>query len=239
MSQVTEVARRHKLWVVEDAAQMPGARIEGRRAGTWGDVGTVSFGGSKLLTAGRGGAIITSDRTIHHRARLHCQRGNHVSPLSELQAAVLLPQLAKLDARNAQRAANVRRLIDGLQGMAGLRPLRNSAADTEPGFYKVGFQFDSDQFGCLPRDRLVEAARAEGVALDAGFRASHVGRSASRYRRSGSLSEAERAHHGMVVLHHPVLLGSTTDIDEVVIAVRKLYDHRQELAARAAASVEP
>lgn len=236
MRELCEMARRHKLAVVEDAAQMPGGTIEGRRAGTWGDVGTLSFGGSKLLTAGRGGAIITDSKLLQHRARLVCERGNNPFPLSELQAAVLLPQLAKLDARNAARAANVRRLVNGLSGIPGLTPLRNTAADTTPGYYKLGFQYDPTQFGGLARDRFVEAIRAEGVSLDAGFRALHVGRSRSRYRAAQELAEAERAHHGMVVLHHPVLLGTPRDVEEVAMAVRKVYDHRAELAAPGSAN---
>ncbi len=56
MQQLTDVARRFNLGVVEDACQAPGATVQGRPAGTWGDVGVLSFGGSKLLTAGRGGA---------------------------------------------------------------------------------------------------------------------------------------------------------------------------------------
>src|SRR5207248_10385195 len=88
----------------EDAAQAPGSRVQGRMAGTWGDVGTLSFGGSKLLTAGRGGAILTRHADVAQRLRLTLQRGNQVCPLSVLQAAVLLPQLAKLADRNARRA---------------------------------------------------------------------------------------------------------------------------------------
>ena len=51
--EVCDFATAHGLLVVEDAAQAPGAIVQGRRAGTWGDVGILSFGGSKLLTAGR------------------------------------------------------------------------------------------------------------------------------------------------------------------------------------------
>ena len=54
MRDVMAFAREHGLQVIEDAAQMPGAVIQGRKAGTWGDVGVLSFGGSKLLTAGPG-----------------------------------------------------------------------------------------------------------------------------------------------------------------------------------------
>ena len=231
VSRVNEIARRHKIAMVEDVAQMPGAFIEGRKAGTWGDVATLSFGGSKLLSAGRGGAVITPHADIHHRARLFCQRGNNPFPLSELQAAVLIPQLRKLDERNAQRSDGVQLLTKKLRDTPGIRPLRNTVANTSPGYYKLGFQYDPSQFGGLGRDRFAEAARAEGIAFDAGFRSLHAGRSQSRFRRVGPLLEAERAHHGMLVLHHPVLLGDDRQIQEVVQAVRKLYDHRIELVA--------
>ncbi len=103
MRELMAIARENELTVVEDACQAQGAIVEGRPAGTWGDVGVWSFGGSKLLTAGRGGAIFTADEQIHQRAKIYCQRGNHAFALSELQAAVLLPQIAKLADRNEQR----------------------------------------------------------------------------------------------------------------------------------------
>lgn len=222
MRAVTAFAERHGLRVIEDAAQMPGAMIEGRKAGTWGDVGILSFGGSKLLTAGRGGAMLTRHADVYQRARVSLYRGNQVCPLSELQAAVLLPQLDKLETRNAQRARNVSLLVGRLSDVPGLRPFEVRSADTAPGYYKVGFQFEEESFG-LPRDRFLAAVRAEGVAFDDGFRALHVGRSPQRYRSAGTLSEAERAHRGAVVLHHPVLLGSETEIEQVAEAVRKTY----------------
>ena len=64
--------------------------------------------------------------------------------------------------------------------------------------------------------------RAEGIALDEGFRALHVGRSPSRFCRAGDLREADRAHAEVVTLHHPVLLGSDEDLVQVVRAVRKI-----------------
>jgi hypothetical protein len=72
--------------------------------------------------------------------------------------------------------------------------------------------------------------RAEGIALDEGFRALHVGRSPGRFRRPGPLAEAERAHAGSVVLHHPVLLGAEADVDQVALAVEKVWAYRKELA---------
>jgi len=250
MREVMEIAARRGLAVIEDAAQVPGAMVQGRKAGTWGDVGILSFGGSKLLTAGRGGAMLTRRADLHQRARIVLHRGNVVCPLSELQAAVLLPQLAKLDARNVVRAGNVRLLLEKLRVIPGLRPFVNDGsrirenaggesgpggssriltnAATEPAYYKLGFQFDGVSFG-LMRDRFVKAMRAEGVALDEGFKALHVGRSPSRYRAVGPLPEASRAHAGTVVLHHPVLLGRESQIEEVAAAVGKVYANANRL----------
>jgi perosamine synthetase len=228
MREVMAAAATHRLGVVEDAAQAPGAVVQGRPAGTWGDVGVLSFGGSKLLTAGRGGALLTRNAGIHQRARLASFRGNQVCPLSELQAAVLLPQLEVLPHRNAQRARNVETLFAHMRGLPGLRPFMNRALG-EPVYYKVGWQYDAEAFG-LPRSRLVAAVRAEGVALDEGFRALHVGRSPSRVRQVGDLTEARRAHEGALVLHHSVLLGGPGGVEEVADAFRKVYAHREKLA---------
>lgn len=230
MREVMAIAGRRGLHVIEDAAQVPGATVQGRPAGTWGDAGVLSFGGSKLLTAGRGGALLTRHAEVHQRARVVHHRGNLVCPLSELQAAVLLPQLDKLDARNIQRERNVSRLREGRREVPGLRPFANRSADSHPGYYKLGFQYDAVAFG-LPRERFVAALRAEGIAFDEGFKALHVGRSPSRYRRGGDLTEAERAHHETVVLHHPVLLGTEGEIEQVVSAVRKTYANAGRLSS--------
>lgn len=230
MRRLMDLARSLGVGVVEDAAQCPGARVDGRRAGTWGDVGTFSFGGSKLLTAGRGGALAFRDATLLQRARTRHLRGNLVCPLSELQAAVLLPQLQQLDARNTRRRESVGALAAGLRNLAGLVPLGPviSAAE-EPAFYKVGMRFFAEDFG-LERDRFTEALRAEGIALDAGFPAAHVGRSPRRYRAASELVEASRAHREAVVLHHPVLLEGAAGVAEILRAVAKVHAHRRVLA---------
>jgi dTDP-4-amino-4,6-dideoxygalactose transaminase len=231
MAQLMEFAGARRLRVIEDAAQCPGAIVQGRRAGTWGDAGILSFGGSKLLTAGRGGAVLTRHADVHQRARLFQLRGNIVCPLSELQAAALLPQIDNLDQRNALRQSNVARLADWLREVPGLRRLAvGLPGDSRPAYYKLGFQYDEAAFG-PSRERFVAALRAEGIAFDAGFRALHAGRSPSRFRRAGDLSEADRAHRGAVVLHHPVLLSSESDVSEVAAAVRKTYAYAGRLAS--------
>ena len=225
MRRLTELAAAHGVRVVEDAAQAPGAAVDGRPAGAWGDAGVLSFGGSKLLTTGRGGALLTPHAHVAQRARLALTRaGNVVCPLSELQAAVLPPQLDRLAERNAVRRRRVALLAEVLRDVPGLCPFGNGPSGDEAVYYKLGFRYDATAFG-LPRARLVAAMRAEGVAVDEGFRALHVGRSPTRFRRGGLLDEADRAHSGALVLHHPILLGSEDDIRRLADAVRKVHAH--------------
>jgi len=233
MRRLRDLADERGLAIVEDACQMPGGVVNGRPAGCWGDAGVFSFGGSKLLSAGRGGAVFTDRADVAQRIRLYTERGNSAYPLSELQAAVLLPQLERLDERNQRRAASAAQLAELLSHVDGLRPFRNST-DTEPcqpGYYKLGFQYNPDDFAGLSRDGFVEAMRAEGIAMDAGFRALHRIHSRRRFHQSGSLTEADRADRQTVVLHHPILLGDEAGLEQIVAAVEKVRRWGAELAA--------
>ena len=222
IKRVVEIAREHGLRVIEDACQMPGALVEGRKAGTWGDAGVISFGGSKLLSAGRGGALLTSSPEIRQRAQVYCNRGNHAYPLSELQATVLLPQLERLDERNRERSMSVSKLVEALKDVSGLRLLTNKAASAIPGYYKLGFQYASDEFAGLSRDSFAQAARAEGIDFNAGFRALHLCRSSRRFRKAGELEVATMADENMLVLHHPALLAGDEAIDQIARSVKMI-----------------
>jgi perosamine synthetase len=213
MGAVLEIAERHRLAVVEDVCQAPGAIVEGRLAGTWGDVAVLSFGGSKLLTAGRGGAILTRRADVYQRARIFCEQGNHAFPLSELQGAVLLPQLAKLQDRNARRGAAAERLVESLRDIKSLRPLEGLPDSSVPVFYKLGFRYDAAAAGRSRAD-FIAAAQSKGVAIDAGFR-SFVLRGQTRCRISGDLTGCRLASESALVLHHPVLLEPDETIDYV------------------------
>lgn len=232
MPTVMEIAVARGIAVVEDACQMPGARIYGRPAGTWGDVGVLSFGGSKLLSAGRGGALITNGADIVQRVRLHTFRGNEAYPLSELQASVLIPQLDRLEERNRKRTVSVASLCRLLENVPGLRPLRNAPSDTEPGYYKVGLQYDPAALEGLPRDDFAAAMRAEGIALDPGFRSLHRITSLRRFRAAGELGNADEADARMLKLHHPVLLGDEGDLRQIVTALEKIRAFARMIRSR-------
>jgi dTDP-4-amino-4,6-dideoxygalactose transaminase len=210
------IARAQNVAVIEDCCQVPGATVAGQPAGSWGDISVFSFGGSKLLTAGRGGAAMTSCNELHQRMRIANERGNLAYPLSELQAAVLPPQLAKLGERNATRLANVRRLLQQV-ALIGLEPVQLVSDHTySAAFYKLPF-FLPDRSGAgpeIPREDWIAHFQAAGLAIDAGFRG-FAKRSSSRCRQVGELTNARRAARSTLVLHHPVLLQSAATIDEV------------------------
>ncbi|MCX7700900.1 MAG: aminotransferase class V-fold PLP-dependent enzyme [Gemmataceae bacterium] len=228
MKTIRNLADRWGVAVVEDAAQAVGAIVQDRPVGTWGDVGVLSFGGSKLLTAGRGGALLTRRDELEARLRVLLRRGvQRWAALSELQAAALRPQLKLLPDRHAQRAAAVACIDPGLDAVPGVRRIR-SEVDGSPAFYKVAFRIDPAEFG-LDRDRLVEVMRAEGLALDTGFRALPAGRSPRRYEIIGGWAEAERFHHRLTVLHHPVLIRGEEAARRIAQAWQRVYANRDRL----------
>ncbi len=134
-----------------------------------GDVAVWSFGGSKLVSAGRGGAVATSREDVLQRLRLYSRRGNDAYPLSELQAAVVEPQWERLAEDNARRAQGAEWLCEALaEGRVdSLTPWTKTFAGRA--FYKMGFWYDPSRAGGLSRDAFAAAVRAEGVPLDPGF----------------------------------------------------------------------
>lgn len=78
MPRIVEIARRHGITVVEDAAEAHGATVDGQPVGSWGDLGVFSFFGNKILTTGEGGAVTTHDADL--AARLRRLRGQGMDP---------------------------------------------------------------------------------------------------------------------------------------------------------------
>lgn len=114
MEQIIEIAARHGIPVVEDAAQAQGAERAGRRAGAWGDAAATSFYPGKNLGAyGDAGAVVTRSDSIAqsmYGLRNHGSTVKYVHPelgfnsrLDSMQAAVLSAKLPRLDAWNRQR----------------------------------------------------------------------------------------------------------------------------------------
>jgi perosamine synthetase len=129
MTAVAALAARHGLTIVEDAAQAHGAVCAGRSVGSFG-IGAFSLYGTKNITCGEGGLVTTDDDEIARmlkllrnqgmRARYDYEIPGHNWRLTDLQAAVAIPQVHRLKEITAARSANAARLTAGLTGTLGL-----------------------------------------------------------------------------------------------------------------------
>jgi perosamine synthetase len=240
MPSLREMVDASNMAIIEDACQASGASIAGRCAGIWGDVGVLSFGGSKLLTAGRGGALLTNRADVIQRIRRYLRGDNHAYPLSEMQSAVLLPQLEQLRQRHEQRQQAVAAIDAALSNVAGLHPFAAPpAADWSPAFYKVGLYYDGDAFGGLSREAFCRALRAEGLPVDPGLPALHTIHSPRRFRAVDDLSVAAVAGRTVVGLHHPILLNQSIDWSELTRIIERIRTHAEQIAQVDLLSGEP
>jgi perosamine synthetase len=163
MDRITELARRHKLYVIEDAAEAHGAQYHGRPAGSLSDVACFSFYANKIIATGEGGMLTTNNPEIAGVARnlkdhafsderhFWHQRLGFNYRMTNLQAAVGLAQterLAKLIEKRVSSAARYRQLLGAVSGLT-LPPDR-------PGVKNVFWMFGllvQPEFG-LSRDDL-------------------------------------------------------------------------------------
>ncbi|MCX8158025.1 MAG: DegT/DnrJ/EryC1/StrS family aminotransferase [Verrucomicrobiae bacterium] len=165
MAPIQEIAARHQVPVIEDAAQAHGARYRGRRAGQWSRIACFSFYPGKNLGAyGEGGALVTDDEALAARARRLREHGQsrryyheelgYNYRMDSLQAAVLSAKLKRLEAWNAARQALARRYDALLAGLPVTRPA--FFADTESVWHLYVIE-------CERRDEVRERLAAAGV----------------------------------------------------------------------------
>jgi len=160
---ILEIARRHGLRVLEDAAQAHGARYKGRRIGGHGDAVAWSFYPGKNLGAmGDGGAVTTNDAALAERIRVLRNYGSRVkyvndekgfnSRLDPIQAAVLRVKLERLDLWNAKRREVARAYMDGLR--VSQLTLPTVPSSTEPVWHLFVVRHPRrDQLGAALQDR--------------------------------------------------------------------------------------
>ena len=161
MDEILAVARRHKLRVLEDCAQAFGPLYKGRTVGTLGEVACYSLQQSKHLTAGEGGIVATDDPEVYKRAVLFATAGmpwyqyglaapraqpvcglrtrghfgfGHNYRMGELQGAVLVAQLPKLEEFAARRRRLVEVIETELRGAPGVE-LAHVYPDTQPSYW--------------------------------------------------------------------------------------------------------
>ena len=167
MDPIMEIARRHRLMVIEDACQAHGAEYKGRRAGSIGHAGCFSFYPGKNLGAwGEAGAVVTNDRALAEKIRILRDHGQETkyhhscigwnARMDGIQAAVLRVKLKGLDRGNAARRAHARRYEELLAGLDDLTlPL---AAEYGVPIYHLNVVRVPE------RDRILQALAGRGIA---------------------------------------------------------------------------
>lgn len=177
---IMEIANEHNIPVIEDCSQAYGATYKGRKAGTTGTIGCFSLQQSKHITAGDGGITVTNDPDLAMRMRLFSDKGwpregnlrTHLFlglnyRMTELQGAVALAQLGKLDGVIADRQRAGHLLTELLAGVPGIS-IPSLPENSASVFWLYPINFDSDVLGASVQD-IAKAISAEGVGVNPGY----------------------------------------------------------------------
>jgi dTDP-4-amino-4,6-dideoxygalactose transaminase len=250
LDRLGELARRRGLLLVEDCAHAHGARWRGRGAGSIADFGSFSTQSTKLMTAGEGGLITTSNDTYEQRLQslVNCGRkesGYDRFPeqmlgtnarMTEWQAAVLREQLRRLPGQNERRAARIERFEKEIAAVPGLRSLARDERVTNRTAYQFILRYDSESFAGVPRDDALLALMAEGVPCSGRFyvpipedplfamdpKTNPVARNSVDYSGRAFPVASRAAYEESIWLPHFLFLGEEKDVDDLITAFAKV-----------------
>jgi perosamine synthetase len=181
-----KLAKKHGLKIIEDNAQAPAARYHGQYAGTIGDIGVFSFNVHKTIQAGEGGMLVTNNKRLAHRARLVRNHAEAIEDdlrdqgignleylpgsnyrLTELQAAIVVEQLKKLNQLTKERIQRANYLSQQLKRFAWLQGV-TILPKTKHVYYLYPIKFFKKKIG-IRRDIFLEAMKKEGFILNGGY----------------------------------------------------------------------
>lgn len=227
MPQLMEIAGRHALYVVEDCAQACGAACDGKRAGSFGDIGAFSFYPTKILGAfGDGGALTTSQpelaaklkrlRMYGMESEYYAEEEGYNSRLDEVQAAILNNRLPKVDASVKKRRGIARIYDQGLSGLDGIYlPALRDGREHQYYLYTIRTE---------KRDALMAFLLEQGIESKINYPwPIHLMRGYAFLGYSiGSLPVTERLAGTILSLPmYPEL--TETEVDYVVSAIRRFF----------------
>lgn len=248
MPEIVEIARRHNLAIVEDAAHAPGASIAGRLLGAWGDIGCFSFFSNKNLATGEGGMVVTNRDDLAAKLRLLRSHGmttltwdrhhghaytydvvdlGHNYRIDEIRSALGLVQLHKLGLNNARRqaiSARYREAIAGAHFNGVELPFLDSPGLSSCHIFPILLPQGAS------RPAFMDAMRLRGVQTSIHYPPIHLF-SFYRQRYPGvSLPLTEAVASREVTL--PLYPGMRdTDVDYVLASVREALAMAQDRAA--------
>jgi len=259
MDELMQVAKKNSLAVVEDCAHVPGSKWQRKGVGSIGAAGCFSFQQEKLMTAGEGGIITTSDDKLEERCSslVDCGRVRRDDKyaknalgwnyrMTEFQAAVLLGQLENLPSIVSRTEENAEYLSEKLQRIEGILPLEKNQKVTKQSYYYYVFRYDKKSFLEVPKERFIAAMFYEGISCENIYdpvyksplftmEQSHwpllgiPGHGPLNYSSVRCPVAEKASYEEGVAIPHMVLQGTREDIDDVVAAVEKIHDNAAEL----------
>jgi dTDP-4-amino-4,6-dideoxygalactose transaminase len=182
MDALIAIGRKHRIFIVEDAAHAHGSEWKGTKVGALGKGGTFSFQASKNMTAGEGGLITTNDSELATLCDSYLWAGRQSGRpwyehyrlgwnyrITEFQAAILLQQLSRLEEQNSRRRQNAGALSQRLAKVDGIFPLKIDPRATRHSYHIYMFRYSQEGFGGLPRAQFLQALAAEGIPCMGGY----------------------------------------------------------------------
>jgi perosamine synthetase len=170
---IRDVAKKHNIAVIEDSAEAIGSEYHGRRAGSLGDTGTFSFHGSKTLTTGEGGMLVTDRRDIYDRVlvlRDHGRKPNdkmfwnaevgYKYKMSSMQAALGLAQLERIEELVGRKREIFAWYADELRALDGVT-LNHETAGVKNTYWMVTAVL-KPELG-IAKETLIERLSSEGI----------------------------------------------------------------------------
>jgi dTDP-4-amino-4,6-dideoxygalactose transaminase len=182
MSRLTEIAKKHNLVLIEDAAQAVGASWEGKGVGSLGDLGTFSLQSSKNLNSGEGGIITTNSEELWSNAWSICNVGRVPNGewyqhdkfglnyrMTEFQAAIALAQMTRLEEQMQKREKNAK-LLDSLLGeIDGIKLVKVDPRVTRHAYHLYMFKLDSKITDKVSKADFIKKVQAEGIPVAPGY----------------------------------------------------------------------
>ncbi len=236
MDKIVQIAKKHNLSIIEDAAHSLGAEYNGVALGTIGTIGCYSLHGTKNAASGEGGAFVTHDKEIFKTAEIIREKGTNRSSfmrgerrkyswvkvgrsliLSDILSAIALEQVKKLDEISRLRIRNAEYLLKKLKRLSGKIILPQVPKGTTPNWHIFAIRVPR-----LARDRVVKGLRSYGIEASFHYLPLHTSVMGKKLGyRKGDLPVAEEVASTLIRL--PIYPGlKKTEIDFISAAFEKI-----------------
>lgn len=211
---ISQIAKEHNIHFIEDCAQAHGAVYKNKKVGSYGDFALFSFGGVKLMTAGQGGMILAKKESDYLKCYAITNRGilpnNKINSfglvgenfqLSEMQSAILLPQLKQLKALSQQREAAMNLLDSEIEEISSIQALKQFQNTQIRAQMRYSFLVDADS-----RDTLISHLKKLEIPIFTGYSSIQSDERLLGLFTKNEYPNAQKAQSSMLSVFHPFLL---------------------------------